>query len=680
MSNSLYGNKVTSNIFREDFIESAVGKLTSSEDVLSSIINIEGGDKEAFQSQAESVMNRSSNVFGTETVIGGIENVPLDLLPLLSRDITSFTGKEKKKLARMFYRIDPVVRTCTDINTDAPLSRIKLVPPSIKDDEELSEYIKNFFNSMIDQMKLFSFFNEIFHELSLNREIFGWCTFSEDNKIWSHIKLLEDEYEPEAVKEADGSIRIFIKIPPGMEEVWESEVADLEAGSEEAKLYGKEKRIELPTDPYEGSFAFHIDRKPSSLHEDAVGPMDSAFRLLVSKTLLINAYEAKLRRLSQHTDIYSVPEDPAMVDDLQYKLWVSQHSPSGGPIVCNYEVTQVSKEPAINTFDVAKDLDWINDSLFLNFGLNKTIIQGEASYGADKIPMELINTRFFYMREILTTFWVDFLAKPIALFNGFYLKSVKIEPEYIRSRLMKAYFDKDTIIPVKADIKKDGIEGEEMTSSSVRLLHPEPEEPKDVVEKFLGDYDSYFEKSPYGKFTSSSYKKDLRSTLISSFNFSMSNSKRSVGYGKTNKASFTSSNTKYDGVEGEQVDIYDPYLIWFIPQLSFKRVAITDTDEAFTQLFNLFSQSGLPLRYILDVFNIDSDSAIGELKNDMFTAKDPKISEFFSSFYSTVASTFAENPAFKEMFLDKFNFAGVNAKDVISPEDGEGGDDFSEIG
>jgi hypothetical protein len=64
------------------------------------------------------------------------------------------------------------------------------------------------------------------------------------------------------------------------------------------------------------------------------------------------------------------------------------------------------------------------------------------------------------------------------------------------------------------------------------------------------------------------------------------------------------------------------------PKLQFTRLALRDNTELQDFMFNLYNKGSLPISFILDLINIDSDDAREQLVHDMFTPNDANFNEF----------------------------------------------------
>jgi intein/homing endonuclease len=70
------------------------------------------------------------------------------------------------------------------------------------------------------------------------------------------------------------------------------------------------------------------------------------------------------------------------------------------------------------------------------------------------------------------------------------------------------------------------------------------------------------------------------------------------------------------------------------PKLQFTRLALRDNTELQDFMFNLFQKGALPIRFILELLNIDADEALDQLKTDLFTPNDANYNEFVRAILS----------------------------------------------
>jgi hypothetical protein len=78
------------------------------------------------------------------------------------------------------------------------------------------------------------------------------------------------------------------------------------------------------------------------------------------------------------------------------------------------------------------------------------------------------------------------------------------------------------------------------------------------------------------------------------------------------------------------------------PKLQFTRLALRDNTEMQDFMFNLYQKGSMPIDYIYELLNIDSEDAHALLKRDLFTPKDATFNEIIRNMYSKVGDSLAE--------------------------------------
>jgi hypothetical protein len=86
------------------------------------------------------------------------------------------------------------------------------------------------------------------------------------------------------------------------------------------------------------------------------------------------------------------------------------------------------------------------------------------------------------------------------------------------------------------------------------------------------------------------------------------------------------------------------------PKLQFTRLALRDNTELQDYMFNLYQKGSLPIDYIYELLNIDSEDAHLLLKRDLFTVKDATFNKLIEGMYTKLGDMVTED---------------TNAKDVI---------------
>jgi intein/homing endonuclease len=110
----------------------------------------------------------------------------------------------------------------------------------------------------------------------------------------------------------------------------------------------------------------------------------------------------------------------------------------------------------------------------------------------------------------------------------------------------------------------------------------------------------------------------------------------------------------------------DKHLLF--PKLQFTRLALRDNSELQDFMFNLYQKGSLPISFILELLNIDSDETMAQLKKDMFTPNDSTFNEFLRNALGSAGDSAVE----KTDILEKI------AKSIGLKIKSEDGDRFGE--
>lgn len=89
------------------------------------------------------------------------------------------------------------------------------------------------------------------------------------------------------------------------------------------------------------------------------------------------------------------------------------------------------------------------------------------------------------------------------------------------------------------------------------------------------------------------------------------------------------------------------------PKLSFTRLALRDNQDTYDALFNLYSKGSIPVSTILDLLNIDPESAREELEQDFATFNDSLFNEVLRSAYSSVGGKLADDSDLTEQIAKR---------------------------
>lgn len=375
------------------------------------------------------------------------------------------TPQEKRILIHHFYKTDPIVGQSIDLHSELPLSKVRLAKPKVfnggeakklgfDDANDRAEYILDFFERMSKNIKLFDKLLEIAHQWYLDGDVY---VFVED----SDIELPEDKVT--RILQEDGSIKdnsaeIARKVYKGWEKLFllppdlmkveaihftDSEEIELLPDTKTKKLIDsadfdeesrrkvdgipdeikeyiqREENIPLGTDPYQGSFCYHMSRKKIAYEEYGVSLVERCLRtLLFREKLRQTQTQIADRAMTPKRVVWGEDLSEVDVDDLREQVDSALVDPDFS-IVTNYEVHWDEIGSRDRLLDLATEYDVSDKHLYIGLGVTESLLVGETSYGGDRLRIEVINTRYMLFREILQTFVEDFVFEPVARKKGF---------------------------------------------------------------------------------------------------------------------------------------------------------------------------------------------------------------------------------------------------------------------
>jgi intein/homing endonuclease len=88
-------------------------------------------------------------------------------------------------------------------------------------------------------------------------------------------------------------------------------------------------------------------------------------------------------------------------------------------IVTNYEVHWEEMSSKDRLLDLSTEYEILDKQLLTGLGVTESLMNGETLYSGDRLKLEVINTRYLFLRENLQEFVEEYLFKPVARRKGF---------------------------------------------------------------------------------------------------------------------------------------------------------------------------------------------------------------------------------------------------------------------
>jgi hypothetical protein len=413
-----------------------------------------------------SLRSASNNTFGmrfADTLDSGTSNF---YSPQLSTDFLEKPQnlRERRAFYRFFYNSNEIVGRAIDIHSTLPLSKLRLIPPKGKNTHQ-NKYVMKFFEDMCDNMKLFRTLIDISHELNLYGNSFNYIqdsdyldgnTPEESSQKKEIVKqkseFLKQKYQIEDKDPLYKGWEKIIVLPPDQVRIRKMPLSDevaieyvpdaqtkefiVQGGYSYSGAAENEKKkfsiptdlqdkvrqsgvIPLDTDPYTGSFCFHLARKKSQYEPTGTSMIERCINTLI---LLDKLRQAQTSIASRHMTpmriVWADQLNAEDVDNLREQVDMALVDPDYS-IIANYEVHWEEMGSQGRLLDVEAENNAGLDRLLAGLGVTREILTGEGSYTGSRISLEIMNTEYLLFREIIQDFVENYLFKPVAKKKGF---------------------------------------------------------------------------------------------------------------------------------------------------------------------------------------------------------------------------------------------------------------------
>ncbi len=423
-----------------------------------------------------------SSMMGGNTILSGSNNffspqLSTDFLELPQ------ALREKREIYRHFYNTDPIVGQAIDLHTELPLSKVRLAAPKprtfpkrFKDQHDYSQYILSFFERMCKRIKLFQRLVTAVHHYWLD----GTCyLFSEDSEVqvppevgyekkivtkstlkesgeaveepnvaWVERPDRSDEELSYYQKHYKGWDRIIIfpvdqvkvttfsftdktrieLIPSDRDRqlIEQAKVGDPvaeemvgEIPAEVREYIEQGKLIPLGSDPDEGSFCYVLSGRKGAGDELGQSILDRCLRTLYYREKLRQAQtQIASRAMTPKRIVWGEDISDQDTEDLREQVDLALVDPDYS-IVANYEVHWEEMGSRDRLLDLSTEYEQTERQMLAGLGVTESLMSGETLYSGDRLKLEVINTRYLFLREILQEYVEEYLFKPVARRKGF---------------------------------------------------------------------------------------------------------------------------------------------------------------------------------------------------------------------------------------------------------------------
>lgn len=148
---------------------------------------------------------------------------------------------------------------------------------------------------------------------------------------------------------------------------------------------------------------------------------------MLERCLRILVYRDKLRQAntsiaSRHMTpirlVYAEDMDMADVEALREQVDLALQDPDYS-IISNFQISWEEMGSDQRLLDLGSEYDMTDRQMYAGLGVTESLLSGESSYSGDRINLEVINTRYMLMREILQEMVEENILKPMCRRMGF---------------------------------------------------------------------------------------------------------------------------------------------------------------------------------------------------------------------------------------------------------------------
>lgn len=407
--------------------------------------------------------------------------------------------REKREIYRHFYNTDPIVGQAIDLHTELPLSKVRLATPKpiscpkgFKSPHDYARYILAFFERMTKRIKLFQrlvtgvhhywldgachFFAEdsevqVPPEVGYEKKVVTKSTLKESGdtteepevawnerpdreteelvyyqkhyKGWDRLVIFPIDQVKVTTYSFTDKMRIEL-IPSDRDRtlIEQAKMGDpvaeemaAEIPSEVREYIEQGKLIPLGSDPDEGSFVYTLSGRKGAGDELGQSILDRCLRTLYYREKLRQAQtQIASRAMTPKRIVWGEDISNIDVEELREQVDLALVDPDYS-IVANYEVHWEEMGSRDRLLDLSTEYEQTERLLRTGLGVTESLLSGETLYSGDRLKLEVINTRYLFLREILQEYVEEYLFKPVARRKGFVEKDEWGEETVLYPRL-----------------------------------------------------------------------------------------------------------------------------------------------------------------------------------------------------------------------------------------------------
>jgi len=347
---------------------------------------------------------------------------------------------DRLALYRYFVDVDPFVGRAIELHSELPMSRITISPPKGPSATQNQE-INSIYENLTERLGLLQFLLEVAREYWAVGSVYIWLEWDEEILEWDQVYILPVEYchsvshpfardkelvvfsrplvDTASVRRMTDRDLYNLAGDPDIEDLLDEVEADLPEDLKEALDYGE--GIPLSTDSSKGSYVFplHRNRPPNEAYGRGI-----VQRCLEALLRLENLKNAQLqisgRNMQPKHLVYGEALSQPELDDLRAQIDLAILDNVDFPIVTNYAVTWNTISANERLLNVDTDYQTLREDIATGLGTTKELLTGQATYGGQRMTLEMMNTQYLLFREIMRDFVERGIFRPVAEAKGHY--------------------------------------------------------------------------------------------------------------------------------------------------------------------------------------------------------------------------------------------------------------------
>lgn len=390
--------------------------------------------------------------------------------PELSTDFLELpqSRDEQRNYYRFFYDYEPYVGQAIDLHTELPLSKLRLRMPKAQN-RELAEKSLHFCEKWTQRSKLLQRLMRITHEYHLLGEVNiffedtnpdmppevraqqireikengnlveRWEEYADADerevvwlkknyKGWTAVRVLPpenvkvesfpftDEKLVELVPDAKSKAIVSRAVQggdPHAERIVNSMPPEIVQAIQEGR------NPILNTDPDAGSFVHVLARKRSDYEPHGKSILQRCIRTLVFRDKVRQSLTSiASRHMTPYRLVYAEDMNEEQTEALREQIDLALQDPDYS-VITNFQVTWEEMGADQRLPDWSWVMDMTNQQLYAGLGVTESLLSGESSYSGDRIHLEVINTRYMFLREVLQDLVEDCCFRPMCRRMGF---------------------------------------------------------------------------------------------------------------------------------------------------------------------------------------------------------------------------------------------------------------------